>query len=716
MNPIPRTFCITLRETPIRKAESQRYFEQVGLKAEFFDGIHGKSFGLKSTIPNYEIIPGREYFITPGHVGCILSHLMLWNILIHQPEDEFLILEDDVILCENFFEKFANFKLELPSDWEMAYVGWIPNDKDDVTYVSEKVVILTPMCTHAYLVKKSALKVLIETNQLAWSHIDIQIVEKSLPKLKYYVSKESLVTQRSVCNIKDELWYSLCTDWNLDPEWLSIAKSTNIRIGNGKTPLVRLGNGWHPLEKNNDGYMIWSDGRGEFIFDDKWMKMKIDFITEADIEKKLTVVCPQQNDQVFELTGGFQSFTINITEAPSIVLVSDTFRPIDIYKTSDSRSLGLRLLKGITLYDKNDHEQFVSVYSMYGAKKAVDLINIKDVRLTKIKYSHEDGKVNIHGQISPNNRRSGWGQVIDLFTDYHRDDATLFDTWIERTFFWEKNRNSQLRFIPYREPWIGVFHNPPNLPNWITNFSNSCNIVNTEEFKQSLPMCQGLYTLSKYHADFLKCIIKDVPIETIYRPTEIPDIKFSLDKFIVNNNKKIINIGWAGRKLSSIYQLEIDKSIYQKIRLLPSMIWNPPSQIEEILQIEQNFLVSKITDAMRTSVIDVRQLSNDNYDDILSKNIVFLDLYDSSANNVIIECIARGTPVLVNPLPAVKEYLGEEYPFYFTNLDEASIKIKNVELIKETHKYLLNEDIIEKITSEYFIKSVREGQIWKSLR
>lgn len=50
MNTIPKTFCITLRETPKRKEEAKRYFAQVGLQVEFFEGIHGESFGLKSTI------------------------------------------------------------------------------------------------------------------------------------------------------------------------------------------------------------------------------------------------------------------------------------------------------------------------------------------------------------------------------------------------------------------------------------------------------------------------------------------------------------------------------------------------------------------------------------------------------------------------------------------------------------------------------------------
>lgn len=708
MDRVPRTFCITLRETPKRQEAAQKYFKEINWPVEFFKGIHGESFGLKSTIPNYNKLPGREYFITQGAIGCLLSHLMLWNVLIYQPEDEFLILEDDIKLADDFSDRYKKFRKELPDDWQIVYLGHlIPGGLKEkgIIHISENVMVCKPMCTHAYMVKKSALKILIETNQLAWSPLDIQIIERSLPKLKHYAVKDPLITQRSVLNIKDVTWYSLCYDWDLNPEWVT-DKSSNIRLGTG----------WHPLEKNDEGYMIWTDGRGEFLFDDKWQKMNIEFIAEGEIEKKIRIVCPQQPDQIIDLSNyGKNSINVSIQGAKSVILVSDTFRPVDIFKTSDSRRLGIRLLKGITLTDSEGKSTFVSLYSMYGAKKVDEMSNIKGIKMAKIRYSHEDGKINLRGQYSYNHHRSGWGFVLDLLADYHRDDAPVMDSWIERTFAWDKIKNSQLRLIPYREPWAGIFHHPPNMPTWFSDLATPYAIINSQEFQDSLPMCKGLYTLSKYHADFVKCFIKNIPVEVLYHPTEIPQVKFSFENFIANNNKKVINIGYWLRKLTSIYQLDIDQGIYQKIRLLPASSWVPSSTIERILNIEVEFCKKTFTDNMKRSVIDVRHMSNEDYDGLLSKNIVFIDLYDASANNCIIECMVRGTPILVNPLPAVVEYLGVNYPFYFSNLEEAANKLRNFELIKDTNEYLKQPEIFEKVTSEYFLKIIRESKIWKSL-
>ena len=110
------------------------------------------------------------------------------------------------------------------------------------------------------------------------------------------------------------------------------------------------------------------------------------------------------------------------------------------------------------------------------------------------------------------------------------------------------------------------------------------------------------------------------------------------------------------------------------------------------------------------------QATKSNYSKVHGgKNIAFLDLYDSSANNAIIECLARATPILVNPLPAVVEYLGQDYPFYFNDLDEAAEKAKDFSLIKDTHEFMLNCEIREKLSGDYFRKEFEESEVYKLL-
>jgi hypothetical protein len=95
------------------------------------------------------------------------------------------------------------------------------------------------------------------------------------------------------------------------------------------------------------------------------------------------------------------------------------------------------------------------------------------------------------------------------------------------------------------------------------------------------------------------------------------------------------------------------------------------------------------------------------YDELLSKNIVFINLYDASANNAILECIIRNTPILVNKVGGVVEYLGPDYPLYYNNLNEIHGLLNKVTL---AHEYLKNMDKSE-FTMEFFYKKLMNSLI-----
>jgi hypothetical protein len=147
-------------------------------------------------------------------------------------------------------------------------------------------------------------------------------------------------------------------------------------------------------------------------------------------------------------------------------------------------------------------------------------------------------------------------------------------------------------------------------------------------------------------------------------PTEIPITKFSIGKYISNQNKQLLSIGNWMR----------DHSEFSKIRT---------TLAKYDLNNSDTFL------------------SNDDYDNLLSQNLVCIFLKDASAINTVIECIVRNTPIIVNPLPAVVEYLGEKYPLYANDHTEAMNKLNNMSLILNAFTYLCNIDKT-KFTFNYF--------------
>jgi hypothetical protein len=94
----------------------------------------------------------------------------------------------------------------------------------------------------------------------------------------------------------------------------------------------------------------------------------------------------------------------------------------------------------------------------------------------------------------------------------------------------------------------------------------------------------------------------------------------------------------------------------------------------------------------------------DEYDELLTKNIIFIDFFDTAANTAIVECIIRGTPIIVNKIGGVVEYLGENYPLYFDTLDNVP-SLLNVDKIKEAHEYLVNLNK-EELSIDFFLKKI----------
>jgi len=316
-------------------------------------------------------------------------------------------------------------------------------------------------------------------------------------------------------------------------------------------------------------------------------------------------------------------------------------------------------------------------------------------------------KVNLGEELTGDygKHRSGWAYAISSLEPLHNPEGVLLDSFIERTFVWHPEG-----VRPHLEPWIGFIHIPPIVPKWFGGNASNQSVFSTSAWKESLPYCKGLFTLSAYHKKQLETQL-DIPINNLLHPTEDTPLKWDWNKFRKNKEKKVIQIGYWLRKLLAIYALEAPGD-YQKCFIRKENV-----NLDNLLgkEKEKSEYKDLINERTWNSVKPVSFLSNNDYDQLLTESIVFMDLYDASANNSIIECIVRNTPILINPIEPVVEYLGKDYPFYFNNLQEASEKLQNMDLIKETHSFLVNHPVKKKLTASYFLKSFVSSPIYRNL-
>jgi len=311
-------------------------------------------------------------------------------------------------------------------------------------------------------------------------------------------------------------------------------------------------------------------------------------------------------------------------------------------------------------------------------------------------------KIKFHSDLSRHSHRSGWAYAVSALNELYTPDGVLLDDFVDLNFAHLRRGGP-----PYSQPWIGFVHNPPNMPEWFHNDLSPQSIMKSRPWKKSIPFCKGLFTFSEYHREWLQKQV-DVPVNMLYHPTETPQDKFNFDKYMTGR-QQIIQIGWWLRRINSIYMLPTEK--VEKV-LLQS---RTDGLVEQAIREERRRLQLDDKDLDEDEVSFIGHLPNEMYDDMLSKNIVFMHLWDSSANNGIIECIVRNTPVLVNRLPAVEEYLGANYPFYFDTLEEAAFKADNPDLVLETHQYLTTLPIKEKLKQMTFVHDFVMSDIYQSL-
>ena len=224
-------------------------------------------------------------------------------------------------------------------------------------------------------------------------------------------------------------------------------------------------------------------------------------------------------------------------------------------------------------------------------------------------------------------------------------------------------------------------------------------------------MCRGLFTLSLYHRRHLESIL-NVPVNHLYFPTEVPELRWSWERFQKNSSPRVVQVGWWLRRIHSIFRLSVEGTDFRKIFLKTNHFdWDYLIRKERKILIDKN----QFHDEMYSSATTMPFIPDGEYDRLLSENIVFLDLYDSSANNTIIECMARATPILINPLESVREYLGKEYPLYYHSLEEATEILKDRERIHAAHRYLAVAEIQDRLRPERFVSDFAKSEIYRSL-
>ncbi|MFD1344461.1 hypothetical protein [Litorisediminicola beolgyonensis] len=321
--------------------------------------------------------------------------------------------------------------------------------------------------------------------------------------------------------------------------------------------------------------------------------------------------------------------------------------------------------------------------------------------------SGQPRKLILHGKNSDfGQHRNSFNSLIHALAPLERavddKDGVLFIPFLERQFVWGTNvgEAGSIEPAPIERPWIGILHVPFEAPDWFNPAIHPENFMASELFQRSRHSCRGILTLARDLEADLRQYDPDLPTLSVLHPTSLDVCPFDLHAY--RANPTVVQVGDWLRRLQAIHRL---RAIGHKRVML-------------LKHLTSTYLDTEIAifgDHRDPAVEMVDYISNDNYDSLLSSAAVLCLLYGTAANNVVIECIARATPILINPLPAVVEYLGRNYPLYVADEAEADEALAQPESIEAAHTYLLKRRNEIDLSYARFCRDVAASNLYATL-
>jgi hypothetical protein len=241
--------------------------------------------------------------------------------------------------------------------------------------------------------------------------------------------------------------------------------------------------------------------------------------------------------------------------------------------------------------------------------------------------------------------------------------------------------NMSSHHIFFNSPWFTFELRPYNLPDWNTNsLQYIYSKLEKSDWNAYYKNCIGILTFTETLKDDLSVFWGSF-VKNIIHPLPFSRKKWVPEKYLNSVTRRIIQPGQDYRCINAIFMLP--QSNFEKILLATCNF----EELNSMLALERTNLGNEFRQPMTTTATltfgTIHTIENW-YDD----SIFFLHLFDSSIDWIVLKCIADHVPLLINRLPSVLEYLGNDYPLFYNNYEEAIEKASNIELVILTHEYL----------------------------
>jgi glycosyl transferase, family 25 len=185
---IGKIYLINLDKSPDRLQYMKKQLNKNNINFERFSAIDGSKLDTEK-LTRTNMLKTNKMMI--GAVGCSLSHINLWKKIQNSNHKYTLILEDDTIIMDNFWEQFNTYSKQIPDDFDILYLG---GSNIDGRMISTN--ILTPKITksnstkntgmYGMIINKRVIPILLKHNIPIKDNIDQVVKNHIFDKIKVY--------------------------------------------------------------------------------------------------------------------------------------------------------------------------------------------------------------------------------------------------------------------------------------------------------------------------------------------------------------------------------------------------------------------------------------------------------------------------------------------------------------------------------------------------
>lgn len=306
--------------------------------------------------------------------------------------------------------------------------------------------------------------------------------------------------------------------------------------------------------------------------------------------------------------------------------------------------------------------------------------------------------------------RSGWPFVLSHLAAYDADDSRtdlpVLDDFVEATFGWQR------RQLPQCSSWVGVFHHPSEIASPLSSDCvNRVDMINHDRaFRRAKGKLIGVVCLAPGPRDVLSQLLKR-PVLLAHHPTDLNVKPWSRRE--AQSQKTLFQNGLYLRNTRFVYQCSLPAGwVAQRSALHTG--WSKRRDVrlhKAYTKPSSKHYREELRGNDHVKTLDF--MTPDDYDTIMSRCVCVTEIHGAAANNVVIECMARGTPLIVNRTPDVEFYLGQDYPLYMESpshvapllgdwdaLSEASTMMKNRRHLLDVSQFVASVAAFVKTCSE----------------